>query len=407
MLNYTSSTSGPRVRRAETDSGICRNLAVVTPFESAPIILDLTPGHAKQHVLSSAPKRPDTEEVTEKMALADAKQQTTTATFTNDGRYVLSGTSKGFLNIISTETKETLYSTKICSGVILSIRVSSSGRSIVLNCSDRVIRSLNLPDLSAAILDTDKLYLPIEHKFSDVVNRLSWNHVAFSSSSDYVVASTYNNHDIYIWERQHGSLVKILEGPKEEMGSVEWHPSKPMIAATGLESGRISVWGTLVPQRWSALAPDFCEVEENVEYVEQEDEFDEVDEGVRRRAMLDAEGEDIDVLRGGASAMLGLRDMNGEVVQGREGWRMPILLDLGEESEDEFVMVGTGTMRRKSPGAGERVPPAAGHEKSTVREETVETSGAETDTMSAAERERAERAERNRKKAPNRKRKGQ
>lgn len=345
--------------------------------------------------------------MTEKQALADAKQQTTTATFTNDGRYVLSGTSKGFLNIISTESKKTLYSTKVCSGVILSIRVSSSGRSIVLNCQDRVIRSLNLPDLAEAETDADKIHLEIEHKFSDVVNRLSWNHVAFSGSGEYVVASTYNNHDIYIWERQHGSLVKILEGPKEEMGSVEWHPGKPMIAATGLESGRISVWGTLVPQRWSALAPDFVEVEENVEYVEQEDEFDEVDEGVRRRAMLDAEGEDVDVLTGGASAMLGLRDGGGEMVAGREGWRMPILLDLGEESEDEFVMVGTGTMRRKSPGAGERPQVTAGVERSSAREETVDTSGAETDTMSAAERERAERAERNRKKAPNRKRKGQ
>lgn len=389
----------------------CRNLAVVTAFESAPVLLDLTPGKTRQWALSSAPKRADTEEVTEKMAAADAKQQTTTATFTNDGRYVLSGTSKGFLNIISVESKKTLYSTKICSGVILSIRVSSSGRSIVLNCSDRVIRSLNLPDLST--VETDKIHLEVEHKFSDVVNRLSWNHVSLSSDSSYIVASTYNNHDIYIWETTHGSLVKILEAPagaaiaKEEMGSVEWHPTKAVIAATGLESGRIGIWGTREGQRWSRLAPDFEEVEENVEYVEEEDEFDEVDESIKRQAMLDAEGEDVDVLTGGASALLGLKDSNGEVVKGREGWRMPILLDLGEESEDEFVMVGTGTMRRKSPGVGER-PEKAGRE--SAREETVEGSGTETDGlggMTKAEMREAERLERNRKKAPNRKRKGQ
>lgn len=63
--------------------------------------------------------------------------------------------------------------------------------------------------------------LEVEHKFQDVVNRLSWNHVAFSSTGEYVTASTWMNHDIYIWERGHGSLVRILEGPKEELSVVE------------------------------------------------------------------------------------------------------------------------------------------------------------------------------------------
>jgi COMPASS component SWD1 len=35
------------------------------------------------------------------------------------------------------------------------------------------------------------------------------------------MASTLMNHDVYIWERGLGSLVKILEGPKEELGAVE------------------------------------------------------------------------------------------------------------------------------------------------------------------------------------------
>ncbi len=340
-----------------------RSLAVVVPFESAPFLLDLTPTATRQHVLSSLSKRTaaELEALTEKQLATDAKTQTTTAIFTNDGLYVLAGTSKGYLNIIpAKEPYETIYSMKVCSGAIISIRVSSSGRSLVLNCQDRVIRSINLPDLTKD-MDADKIHLEVEHKFSDVVNRLSWNHVAFSGTGDYVVASTFNNHDIYIWERGHGSLVKILEGTlsssgggggqgKEEIGSVEWHPTKPMIAATGLESGRIHVWGELPVQRWARLAPDFVEVDENVEYVEQEDEFDIHPEEERRKQMLDAEGEDVDVLGGGTTA--------GE--KKGVGWRVPILLDLGDESEDEFIMVGTGTMRRKSPGAGERREVAGG-----------------------------------------------
>ncbi len=42
--------------------------------------------------------------------------------------------------------------------------------------------------------------------------------LAFSSNGEYVAASTFNNHELYIWERGHGSLVRMLEGPKEEQG---------------------------------------------------------------------------------------------------------------------------------------------------------------------------------------------
>ncbi len=92
---------------------------------------------------------------------------------------------------------------------------------MVTNSSDRVIRTIPIPDLSSVDLRIDDIKVEVEHKFQDVVNKLSWNHVAFSSTGEYVTASTYMNHDIYVWERSHGSLVKILEGPKEELGVVE------------------------------------------------------------------------------------------------------------------------------------------------------------------------------------------
>lgn len=169
-----------------------------------------------------------------------------------------------------------------------------------------------------------------EHRFQDVVNRLLWNHVCFSSTSDILCASTYHNHELYIWDRSAGTLLKILEGPKEELGSTEWHPSRPLIAAVGLETGRIYVWGIVVPQRWSALAPDFAEVEENVEYDEKEGEFDVLDEGVEKRRRLGEETEVVDVL-------------GTEAEEGGSGWRMPVEMeveqDAGRESEEEGVRV--------------------------------------------------------------------
>jgi len=105
----------------------------------------------------------------------------------------------------------------------------------------------------------------------------------------------------------------------------------------------VYLWSIVAPQKWSALAPDFAEVEENIEYVEREDEFDIIpDEEIHKR-MQKEEDEDIDVLT------------IEPIKKGFEvgDFRMPVLYDMVEsESEDEFVAIGAGQYRRKSPGQG-------------------------------------------------------
>lgn len=173
--------------------------------------------------LSSAPRRSriDGEDLNEKQAAHNAKHTTCVTIFTALGNHIIAGTSKGWLNIIETESRRTIHSTRLCNGVVIFLRLTASGREMVSNSSDRVIRTIPMPDLSSVDLDIENVKIEVEHKFQDVVNRLSWNHVAFSSTGEYVTATTYMNHDIYVWERSHGSLVKILEGPKEELGVVE------------------------------------------------------------------------------------------------------------------------------------------------------------------------------------------
>ncbi|KAK2627432.1 hypothetical protein QTJ16_003398 [Diplocarpon rosae] len=310
---------------------------VVALFEDQPLLVDVSSPHVVKMNLPTAPKRAQ--------SVLDAKHATTVAVFTATGDHILAGTNKGWLNVIEISTRTTIYSTKITPAVVVYMRLTSSGRDVVVNASDRIIRTIQLPNFSASDLDPDTIDIEIEHKFADVVNRLSWNHVAFSSTGEYVTASTYNNHDIYIWERNHGSLVKILEGPKEEHGVVEWHPHRPLIAACGLESGRINIWSIVPQQRWSALAPDFVEVEENVEYIEHEDEFDIHPQEEIHKRRLDLEDDDIDVLT--------VEPVKGNIMQEENAFRMPVQLDLMDsESEEEFVAVGRGEMRRKSPTAG-------------------------------------------------------
>ncbi|KAI4129241.1 MAG: hypothetical protein LQ347_003861 [Umbilicaria vellea] len=320
-------------------------LFVASLFEDQPMLVDISSAIPVRRQIPSAPRRlqMDGDVVSEKQVAQDAKQSTCVTIFTSLGNHIIAGTSKGWLNIIETETCQTIHSTRLCNGVVIFLRFTSSGRDMVVNSSDRIIRTIPIPDLSRVDLDIDNIKIEVEHKFQDVVNRLSWNHVAFSSTGEYVTASTYMNHDIYVWERSHGSLVKILEGPKEELGVVEWHPLRPLVAACGLETGRVYLWSIITPQRWSALAPDFAEVEENVEYIEREDEFDihPIEEIHKRR--LDLEDEDVDVLT--------IEPVKGEAEE--ETFRMPVFLDIDDsESEEDIVAVGPGTMRRRSPGEG-------------------------------------------------------
>lgn len=326
-------------------------LFVAALFEDQPVIVDITPETPVRHTISSAPLRsqPERENASEKELSQDIKQTTTMTLFTPSGKHIIAGTNKGWLNIIETESHQVRYSFRVTNNIIVYIRLTPAGRDVVINSSDRIVRTLHLPDLSDPKFDFDTLQLEVEHKFQDLVQRLSWNHVSFSPTGEYVTASTWMNHHIYVWERGQGSLVKILEGTKEELSVVEWHPFRPFVAAVGVDSGRVWLWSIPQPQRWSALAPDFVEVEENVEYIEREDEFDiqPLEEIHKRR--LDQEDEEVDVLM--------VEPIKTSTLEfgptGEPEFRMPVILDIeASDSEDEVVAVGAGQFRRRSPGAG-------------------------------------------------------
>ncbi|KIV95876.1 hypothetical protein, variant [Exophiala mesophila] len=334
-----------------------RNLFVASLFEDRPHLVDTTNAVPKKFILPTAP-------LSDGISRSDDKQATTAAIFSAFGNHIITGTSKGYINIIETESRKIIHSTKISSGLISLLRLTANGRQLLVNSTDRIIRTVNIPDLSLITPSTappieggdddqtdpatlaENINLTVEHKFQDLVNRLRWNHCAFSHSSaagvaDYVTASTYMKKDIYIWELRTNSLLRILEN-REEPAIIEWHPSRPLLACTSIETGSIQIWGIEPQQKWSALAPDFTEVTENVEYVEREDEFDTYPQEEHQKRRLDREDENVDILT--------VEKKIGE----EDSFVLPMLYNVEDSDDDdqELIRMGVGTMRKKDINEG-------------------------------------------------------
>lgn len=270
-------------------------------FEDIPIFVDANDAdNIKIVSLESLPLQLKAEQTEgDSSTKTKDRHMTLVSIFTpNDGKYIFTGTNKGWVNIFLTETQELIHSVKFTNSNIKSLVILPNGRKLAINSSDRVIRQVNIPDL---VNDTDpsQWEFEIEHKYQDVVNRLQWNSVSFNHNGELLVASTFgqqSSQDLYMWETSMGTLIKILEGSSEELIEVKWNYSKCMIGSNGIEYGVIYLWSVQFPQKWSALAPDFVEVEENIEYEEKEDEFDIIDDDVLQQRRLEEEDSHVDII---------------------------------------------------------------------------------------------------------------
>lgn len=222
---------------------------------------------------------------------------------------IVTGSSKGYINFFQIDSLspfnyKLIMTERVCNSNIKKLLFAKDGQRLFINCSDRSIRQYQI---SIKFINSEtNLTISLEHKYQDVINRLQWNDIKLSNNSaDYLVASPRgsSNHELYIWETNNGSLVRVLEGAEEELLMIDWNYKKMTIAAIGLESGDIYCWSLIIQPKWSALAPDFEEVEENIDYQEKEDEFDDTLENVTITqdskyimASLDKEKDPIDLV---------------------------------------------------------------------------------------------------------------
>lgn len=170
---------------------------------------------------------------------------------------------------------------------IKSLVFSKDQRQMLVNCTDKIIRLYNLSDFS------------LVHEMTDVVNKLQWKRCIFSSDGEYIIGGSAQKHEhkIYIWNRQYGQLFKFLEGPKEGILDLIWHPTRPILVSIS-SAGVAYIWNAHYTENWSTLAPGFTELEENVEYIEREDEFDLINEEemIKSKPVEEEDIGDVDII---------------------------------------------------------------------------------------------------------------
>jgi len=211
----------------------------------------------------------------------------TVARFSPNGKSIYVGTSQGVIFVFNTRTKQLQNRIKVTNNSsVKHMEFDGSGKYVATNSNDRVVRVFEVDEATQT--------LELLHRIQDMVGRTPWNGISWSGDGEYVIAGAAHKaaHTIYIWDKESGNLQRILEGPKEPLVDVHWHPQRPVIASV-TTSGLIHIWSTTSAENWSAFAPGFEELEENVEYAEREDEFDIEDEDeILRRKRIE---EDFDV----------------------------------------------------------------------------------------------------------------
>nr|CAG4640810.1 EOG090X04Y3 [Eulimnadia texana] len=218
------------------------------------------------------------------------------ASFDRRGDHIYTGNGRGKILVLNSSTLEVVASFRISQGntsstAVRSIEFSRRGSNFLVNSGDRIIRVYDAKEILACGKDGDPE--PVQ-RLQDLVNKTTWKKCCFSGDGEYICAGSARQHALYIWERSIGNLVKILHGTKGELLlDVVWHPVRPIIAS--VSSGVVSLWAQYQVENWSAFAPDFKELDENVEYEERESEFDIADEDKSVTQNERKEEEDVEV----------------------------------------------------------------------------------------------------------------
>ena len=243
--------------RVDCSPKLTRSLRfVASVLETDPLLVDLHGTAPKRYILPTTLPTLSTGEEDE---VKKPTEYTLVAVFDRSGRYIYTGTSRGHFNVIDADTRE------VC--MLISFNVNSSSWSRCLDYALQLSSTSDFPtkvEISVLTAPTalfaQSLSLEIQASAhveegirmmavmttSPMMRLLRWSinskilsivysgmlvHSVELATTSWVrlfyrwiliIASTVKAaHDIYVWERAMGSLIKILEGPKEELIDVD------------------------------------------------------------------------------------------------------------------------------------------------------------------------------------------
>lgn len=158
-------------------------------------------------------------------------------------------------------------------GKISSVTYDDTQKFVLLNATDRCLRLLKI--------SFKQKMISIERECVDVINRKKWMTAGFftvrhPTKEDFIVSGVgeSGSHEICFISTKTGTIVKRL-GPSKEgclhiCSHCTYHNSIVVVTC----NGDLLYWSVHNPKCWTSLAPEFTEIEENIEYIEKEDEFD-------------------------------------------------------------------------------------------------------------------------------------
>ncbi|CAH2053164.1 unnamed protein product [Thlaspi arvense] len=293
------------------------SLCLACPLSSAPMIVDFDIG-CTTLLPVSVPEMPDVLAPPQRSKCPESGPpfSPAAACFNKCGDLVYVGNAKGEILVVDYKSVRVLALVPVFGGSpVKNIVFSRNGQYLLTNSHDRTIRIYeNLLPAKNVLRSLEELgknvdgvdgaekmknvgskCLTLFREFQDSVTKMHWKAPCFSGDGEWVVGGSAckGEHKIYIWDRA-GHLVKILEGPKEALIDLAWHPVHPLIVSVSL-AGLVYIWAKDYTENWSAFAPDFKELEENEEYVEREDEFDLIPETEKVKVLGVNEDEDVDI----------------------------------------------------------------------------------------------------------------
>ncbi|KAI0562303.1 Retinoblastoma-binding protein 5/Swd1 [Gracilaria domingensis] len=232
-------------------------------------------------------------------------------TFTRSGDSILRGGQTGLVRSFKLEKSsgQSLPTAKCVSAVavpgkasIRSIQFSRKGNTVLINSQDRAMRLFFVEQVTSPQEEDLRRPPTMDQNsvFAELVNKTQCHSTCLSRDGDFVLGAMEGaDHRIHVWRAADGFLDLTLEGPRDNIVQILWHPMRPVFTSLSA-SGTVYVWMKNFTENWSAFAAEFNELEANEEYVEAEDEFDlkdpeDEEKRIEQREREEAEDVNIDV----------------------------------------------------------------------------------------------------------------